>query len=188
MRVLVLAAVGCFAALPVRAEEPRLRLPYFDWGACPLERCMYQAWQAVRPTTVWRQRNHASPVAFRVAKGEWVEAVTGVVITYKPGLSKVLAPMTLGQHPDPSVAVVPGDILLTLHYAGEGYDLFWFKGRTYADQIASDKPDPDPPDPTLTVQVLSRPRSIWWVKVSNKKNEVGWTDHAHNFRNVSLSE
>ena len=77
--------------------------------------------------------------------GEWVEGITGVVITSRPGISKVLSPMMLGDNP--SVRVSPGEVLYTLHYMGEGYDLFWFRGRTYSDQIAGDKPDPDPPPP-----------------------------------------
>jgi hypothetical protein len=186
MRALALSAAALFVAVLVQAEDPGPRLPFLDWGACPFEGCTYRRWQAVRVTTVWRERDHASPVAYSIGSGEWVEGLTGVVITYKPGVSKVLAPMTLGQ--GASVVVAPGDILLTLHYLGEGYDLFWFKGLTYQDQIASDKPDPDPPAPELKVQVVSRARTAWWVKVMNKKRQIGWTDQTRNFAHMDALE
>ena len=77
-----------------------------------------------------------------------------------------------------------GELLYTLHYLGEGFDLFWYKGQVYSDQIASDKPDPDPPPPDLNVQVLSRPHYVWWAKVRHKDGRTGWTNEPHKFGNV----
>jgi len=114
--------------------------------------------------------------------GEWVEGITGVVITSRPGISKVLSPMMLGDNP--SVRVSPGEVLYTLHYMGEGYDLFWFRGRTYSDQIAGDKPDPDPPPQDLKIQIVSRPQYVWWAKIKNGKGQIGWTDQTHRFTHV----
>ena len=186
MRRLSLAALAIAAATTGSRADNGPQLPYFDWGACPFEGCTYRSWKAERPTTVWLHRDRKGPVAFQVKPGEWLEGITGVVITYKPGVSKVLAPMTLGN--DVTVAVVPGDLLYTLHYAGEGFDLFWFNGKTYADQIASDTPDPDPPPSHLTIQVISRPRCVWWVKVRNAKGQVGWTDQTKNFSHMDQFE
>jgi hypothetical protein len=163
----------------------RLRLPYYDWGACPFEGCTYRAWKVVRPTIVWKERDYQSPAEYRLDPGEWVEGVTGVVITYQPGLSEVLAPVSLGY--GPSVSVVPGDMLLTLHPLGEGHSLFWFKGRTYSDeidQIASDEPEPDAPPWRHKIRFISSPLSAWWVKVKNEKGQVGWTDQTRNFENM----
>lgn len=185
MRAQALVAIPLFAVLG-STDVSRLQLPYLDWGACPFECCTYRSWQAVRPTMVWKQRDYQSPLAYPIAADEWVEGLTGVVITYQPGLSKVLVPMTLGR--GPSVSVVAGDILLTLHYAGEGYDLFWFKGRTYSDQIAANEPDADPPSAELKIQVISRPLEVWWVKVKNKKGQVGWTDQTRNFAHMDRCE
>jgi hypothetical protein len=183
-RAALLAAV--LSAVVGASEATHLQLPYYDWGACPSECCTYRAWQAIRPTDVRRSRQHESPLAFRVQAGEWVQGLTGVVITYKAGVSKVLVPMTLGENP--SVAVAPGDVLLTLHYLGEGYDLFWFKGRTYSDQIASAEPDADPPEPGLRIQVITRPQTVWWVKVKNKNGQVGWTDQTEVFAHMDRCE
>ena len=126
-------------------------------------------------------------MVFTIKKDEWVTAETGVVITYKAGITKVLKPMKLGYQEgqrEPSLEVEHGDILYILHYAGEGFDLFWFKGKKYYDQIASDKPDPNPPSPELNVQVISRPEADWWVRVKNKKGQTGWIKNPPYFENA----
>jgi hypothetical protein len=157
----------CLPASSQQAARPPM--PFYDWGACPFEGCVYRNWKATRPVTVWTDR-HRRHVAFTIGPGEWVRGLTGVVITSQPGVSKVLVRMTVGA--DRSVNVSPGDLLYTLHYAGEGYDLFWFKGKTYSDQISGD-PDPDPPPPGIKIQIISRPRCLWWVKIRNAKGQVG---------------
>jgi hypothetical protein len=155
-------------------------MPFYDWGACPFEGCTYRRWQALQHVTVWNTRNHRQ-IAFTIKSGEWVRGITGVVVTTRPGISKVLEKMTVGE--GPSVAVSPGDLLYTLHYVGEGYDLFWFQGRTYSDQISGDR-DPDPPPPGTKIQIISRPQAVWWVKVRNAKGQVGWTDQTDRFTNM----
>jgi hypothetical protein len=62
-------------------------------------------------------------------------ALTGVEITTKAGRIKVLKPIELGYAEGikyPAIKAVPGE---TLHYLGEGFDLFWYKGKIYSDQI-----------------------------------------------------
>src|SRR5690348_16226743 len=94
------------------AQHP---MPFYDWGACPFEGCVYRNWKATRRVTVWTNR-HRRHVAFTIEPGEWVRGLTGVVITTQPGVSKVLVRMTVGA--DHSVNVSPGDLLYTLQYAG----------------------------------------------------------------------
>lgn len=91
-------------------------LPFYDWGACPFEGCTYRRWEAVKSVTVWtgRDRRH---VAFTIKPKEWTSGITGVVITTRPGISKVLVKMTLGNKA--KVALAPGDLLYTLHDLGE---------------------------------------------------------------------
>jgi hypothetical protein len=163
-----------------RQQAARPPMPFYDWGACPFEGCMYRKWKATKPVTVWTNRGRRH-VAFTIKPGEWIRGLTGVVITSQPGVSKVLVKMILGA--DRSVNVSPGDLLYTLHYAGEGYDLFWFEGKTYSDQISGD-PDPDPPPPGIKIQIISRPKCVWWVKIRNAKGQVGWTDQTDRFTNM----
>ncbi len=165
------------AATRPPAQPP---VPFYDWGACPFEGCTYRRWKAVSPVTVWTGRDHHQ-VAFIVKQGEWIRGVTGVVITTRPGVSKILVKMTLGNKA--KVELAPGDLLYTLHYLGEGYDLFWFRGKTYSDQISGD-PDPDPPPPGTEIQIVSRPEYVWWVKVRSAKGQVGWTDQTKRFTNM----
>jgi hypothetical protein len=178
-----MATFGAFAS-----EKPPL--PYYDWNACPFECCTYRAWRAKAPVKVYRTRTTKSESAFEVGKGEWVRALTGVVVTYRYGVTKVLKPITLGYrvtYPvegDPQLSLQPGELLYTLHYLGEGFDLFWYRGKVYSDQIASHKPDPDPPSPELNLQVLSRPHDVWWAKVRRKDGSVGWTNEPHKFGNI----
>jgi len=84
----------------------------------------------------------------------------------------------------PVLSLQPGELVYTLHYLGEGSELFWYKGQVYSDQISAGKPDPDPPPPQLNVQVLSLPKYTWWAKITNKAGDVGWTNETHKFGNV----
>ncbi len=85
--------------------------------------------------------------------------------------------------PEPMLKLKPGELLYTLHYTGEGFDLFWYKGKLYTDQIAADKPDPDPPPPDLDLQILSRPLDNWWIKIKTKDGKVGWMKDPPYFEN-----
>jgi hypothetical protein len=170
-------------------EKPKL--PYFDWGACPFEGCTYREWEANAPVIAYKSRSTKAEVAFHVQKGERVDGVTGVVITYQFGISKVLKPTTLGYTPKgskPELNLKPGELLYTLHYAGEGWDLFWYKGKVYTDQINANDPLSGPPPPGLIVQVLTSPKIVWWVKIKNKSGAVGWTTETERFDHMDKFE
>ena len=131
--------------------------------------------------TAYTQPAGGAEVAFTIRSGEWVTAETGFVVTTKMGVTKVLKPVTLGYphegddpNPKPVLNLEPGELLYTLHYLGEGYDVFWYKGRLYSDQISSPEPDPDPPPPSRILQVLSRPDEAWWIKVRSEGDQIGW--------------
>ncbi len=158
-------------------------LPFYDWGACPFEGCTYRRWEAIKPVTVWTGRDHHH-VAFTIKPKEWTRGITGVVITVRPGITRVLVKMTLGDKPQ--VALAAGDLLYTLHDLGEGYDLFWFHGKTYSDQISGEADD-GPPPAGAQIQIISRPEYVWWVKVRNAKGQVGWTDQTDRFTNMDQS-
>jgi hypothetical protein len=66
------------------AEMPPL--PYEHWGACPFECCTYRRWISRADLNAQRYRDNRSPIALRIRKGEVVEAITGLVITRKPGI------------------------------------------------------------------------------------------------------
>ena len=129
-----------------------------------------------------KSRSEKSPEAFRVGKSTKVKAITGVVITKKYGVTKVLKPMTVTENENKNsgtVPIKPGDIFYTLHYLGEGYDLFWFRGKVYSDQISS---------PNDSILIESRPDVDWWAKIVNPKGQTGWTNELGAFDHVDACE
>jgi hypothetical protein len=176
------------AALPALGQELP-PLPYVDWGACPFECCTYRLWKA-KEVVAYVEPKEGASIAFTIKKTQQVTAETGFVVTSKPGITKILEPIKLGFDNDskdpalkPLLDLKPGELLYTLHYLGEGFDLFWYKGKVYSDQISSDKPDSDPPAPQLKLQVLSRPVVAWWVKVKTMEGRVGWIKDPAYFEN-----
>jgi LysM repeat protein len=152
-----------FAQLP--------KLPYMDVGACPFECCTYRQWTANEDTALLKTMNDNSPVAFRIKKGEKVTGVTGVVITTKAGIVKALRNTTIDE-----IEKVPfnaGEILYLLTYRGEGYYRTWYKGRYLFDSYYN---NPD-------VKQISDPELVWWVKIKNRKGQIGWTKLPENFDN-----
>jgi hypothetical protein len=141
------------------------RVPYEDWGACPFECCTYRKWSVNKDTPVKSGRSDAAPVVFVAKAGDWVTAITGIVITTTPGKSVVKVPMTLG-----SLPAVPGDVLELFTYQGEGFYKAWFKGQLLDGVEAYG-------DIVLTVM----PVSVWWVKMSDSTGKVGWTRETGNF-------
>lgn len=148
-----------------------LKLPYIDAGACPFECCTYRQWVANRDTVLLKNMSNNSPIAFRVRKGEKVTGMTGVVITTKAGVVKVLKNTTIDE--EGKVRVNTGDILYLLTYLGEGYYRTWYKGRI---EVGSYYENPN-------VKQISEPEAIWWVKIKNRKGQIGWTKLPENFDN-----
>jgi len=124
-------------------------------GACPFECCTYRQWTANAPIIVLTARRRNAPVAFRLKAGETVQGLTGVVVTTRAGAAKVFRATTVGAR---RAKASPGDQLLLLHYQGEGYWKFWFRGRIDSDQL----PDTNEhaPDSVLDVRIVNHPRTV----------------------------
>ena len=142
-------------------------MPYEDYGACPFECCTYRRWIATKDTAIQSDRNGNSPIFFNVNRGEWVTALTGVVITTVPGKAKVLRPTTINGIPAQN-----GETVYLLTYQGEGVYEIWYKGKKW-------EPYPD----MSTLEILERPESTWWVQTKNNKGQVGWSRESDNFDN-----
>jgi len=164
-------------------EQPQL--PYYDWGACPFECCTYREWKAPDRVKAYADYRDEAAVIFEIDKGEWFTALTGVVITYKVGITKVLKPVEMGYANGvkyPAIKAVPGDTLYKLHYLGEGFVLFWYKGKIYSDQFPPET-SPNPPSAENKIQTITRPEVGWWVKIKNKKGQIGWINVLVYFEN-----
>jgi hypothetical protein len=110
-----------------------------------------------------------APVSFRLKAGEKVVGMTGVVITTQPGVVRVLKNTRLQ-----NVPLKRGDELLLLTNIGEGFSKIWYKGRIF---------EGDPYDEAIYKTIRER-RSIWWVKVKNRKGQIGWSRQPENFGNI----
>ena len=176
LRTLLLRIVfpSLLLATSVYAQKSQPPANYADNGACPFECCTYRRWSVVKDTVIYKQRSESSGVAFRVRKGEHVTGITGVVITLTPGKAVVRKATTIGEGRR-QAKLKPGDVLYLLHYLGEGFFRIWFNGRIYDNEM------PDPSDANSKINVLNQPKTVWWMKVKNSRNQVGWTRQNDNF-------
>lgn len=189
LAVVLLCCTLTAGAAPVARQSRSMRPPrmYADFGACPFECCLYRRWGVNADTVFYRGRSARSRVAFRARKGEHVEGLTGVVITVKPGVVRVKKEMTLGSG-ERKVKARPGDVLYLLHYMGEGIYKFWLRGRVYEDempyqprmrQLAEDEVKA-----RELIEFVNEPETVWWMKVRNRRGQVGWTRQNRHFDDV----
>jgi len=153
---------------PPKTDTRSAATAFEDRGACPFECCEYRDWIAEAGVDAHQEMRENSAKVFRVKKGERVKALTGVVITTKPGRARVSRPISLeGRRAN------VGDIVELLTYAGEGA----YKLRYHGALIEPNAGYSD----SLTIQ--TEPKSIWWVKLKNKRGQIGWTNKPDSFGN-----
>jgi hypothetical protein len=147
-------------------------LPFYDWGACPYETCAYRQWTAHRSVTVydtWKPDRH--PIA-QLAAGDHVTGITGVVVTFKPGL--ILMNRDL-----PERDLRRGDTVLTYAYRGEGFSAVWFKGRYYSSFDISFAKLPDGTGcggAHCAATYMDLGRKSWWAEVKLTSGRTGWVE------------
>ena len=159
-------------ALLIGSDKPDM--PFIDAGACPFECCHYGSWTARQSVPARQTRNQRSPVAFTIVRGEKVAALTGVVVTYKPGVVRMLKPKQLG-----NVRVPAGAVLYVLHRGGEGTALFWYQGKPYWGELYAETIHKG--DENYPWDVESLPVTEWWVKVQTPRGATGWILNPTNF-------
>jgi hypothetical protein len=158
---------ACFSVVEAAAQNPPA--PYSDRGACPFECCTYRRWTVEKATIVHSAMSDTSAVAFRLARGERVRGVTGVVITSQPGIAEALKATV-----QDGVRLRRGDRVYLYTDLGEGFVKGWFKGRFFQAEVL---------DPEL-FKIVRQPRSVWWVKVRNKQGKIGWSRQPEHFGNM----
>lgn len=147
------------------AEPP---IPFEDPGACPFEGCTYREWVTTASVKVLMDRRDDAPVAFELAAGDHVTAVTGVVIVTSPGIVEFSEPTDVDATDGP-IHMLPGETLYLLTNLGEGYVKGWAHGRLYTDVDAT------------AVRAKRIASYTWWVQVRNAKGQIGWTRHPEAF-------
>jgi hypothetical protein len=164
-----LLGLGIFLILSSQIIAQTLKLPYKDVGACPFECCTYRQWTAKKNLILYKNMSESSPIAFRVTKGEKVTGMTGVVITTVAGKAEILKNQTLESS---KVQVKKGDTLFLLTYLGEGWFRIWYQGKFFEDDGYANG-----------IKILSMPKAVWWVKIKNRKGQIGWTKSSDEFNN-----
>jgi hypothetical protein len=169
LKYVILIAIGFVLCNNSFAQTPKL--PFKDFGACPFECCQYRAWTANKDTVIYKEMRDNSSVAFQIKRREKVTGLTGVVITTKSEQVKALKNFMMDNG---KIPIKKGDILYTLTYRGEGFYLISYKGKNFDDEIFDE----------AKLKVLSQPKSVWWVKIKNRKGQIGWTRLPENFDNM----
>ena len=158
-------------------------VPYVDKGACPFEGCVYREWVANSVVMMRTERSQTASLAYNVRKGERVTALTGVVITIKPGLVLFRESINLVSDSG-TLHIKAGEALFLLTYRGEGSTKAWFQGKIYdnvegADAFYDSRCESDPS--RCAGRIVERPVSEWWVQIRNGGGKIGWTKETDKF-------
>lgn len=170
--------------IPESAGIDNPPIPYEDHGACPFEGCVYREWVVSKDTSIYKDKERNSPIVFAVKRGERVTAVTGVVVTTKPGKVEVLKDTFLE-----SVGKVhKGDIIYLLTYKGEGFWKVWYKGKLFEASfpIVTQPGAEWRREESKDFRLIQENQSIWWVELKNNNGQIGWSNQPENFDNKDL--
>lgn len=156
-------------ASPFAAAQERPPANFENWGVCPFECCQYRDWIADADIPVHESRSDQSAVIFHLHPQEKFRALTGVVVTEKPGVVLIDKPVQDGYvqgNDKPQLTLNAGDKIYMLSPLGEGAYLFWYQGKVYSSgtDLAA-MPGADGKAARMT----------WWKQVKNKAGKQGWT-------------
>ena len=158
-------------------------MPFEDVGACPFEGCVYREWTVESPVNVRTARRQGAPIAFTLSKGDRVQAITGIVVTTRPGRVQFRQPIDLSTTSG-LIKINPGETLYLLTYHGEGVTTGWFKGRLYDEVDGQEFFNGLCGRRTIcNGTIVEKPRTVWWVRVRNKARVTGWTNEPEKFGN-----
>ncbi len=134
---------------------PRPALPFYEWKVCPGEGCQYGRWTARKAVAAYDTYKASRRLIARISKGDVVEGLTGVVITYRPGVIRL-------DRDRPEEGLHSGDEVLTYTYRGEGDSAAWSKGKFYSDfDIAA-------------ATSVDQGNKVWWAQVKFEDGCTAW--------------
>ena len=136
-------------------------LPFVTYGACPFEWCQYDICYADTTAVARDSTSVGSPVAFTIAEGQPLLAVTGIVIA-----------TALGEAPHACISGARNPngarVYLTC-YVGEGF----YEGYCEGTRVSVDARGCDMTSPDLQ----------WWVLMQDGEGRLGWVLNP-DFRNL----
>ena len=171
LRLITLTAL---AFLPTRlaSQSKPPALPFFDWNACPFEACVYRQWTARRSITVydtWKQGRH---MIATLVKDDKVVALTGVVITFKPGVIRMDRDLS-------DQGLKRGDLILTYTYKGEGFSAVSVGGTFDPSYDISFAKWPDGQGcggEHCAATYVDLGRKEWWAQIKLQSGRTGWVN------------
>lgn len=152
--------------------QPAPTLPFFDWDACPFEGCAYGEWTAGEVVEVFDTWEPSRKRIATLPAKAVVTGVSGVVITYKPGVIRLTQDL-------PQDDLWRGDTILTYTYRGEGFSAAWFKGRFYREYDITFAKWPDGSGclgKDCAANYVDLGEKAWWAKVKMRSGVVGWVN------------
>jgi hypothetical protein len=147
-------------------------LPYVDRDACPFEGCAYREWTARKSAIVYDTWEEKRRQVARISVGEKVTGLTGVVITFRPGVIRMDRDL-------PEQHLKRGDTILTYTYKGEGFAAVWFKGIFYSEFDISFTKWPDGGGcggAHCAATYTDLGKITWWAQVRLSSGRMGWVD------------
>jgi hypothetical protein len=161
------AALVCVMAF---GQTPAL--PRFDWGECPGEYCRYGAWTVQQPVTLFNTYKAGRHPVGRLAAGEKVTGMTGVVITYEPGVIRMDRDL-------PDAGLRRGETFLTYGYPTEGFSAVLVHGKylPWFDISFAKWPDfSGCGNEHCAATVVDLGRKAWWAQVKLASGRTGWVE------------
>ena len=147
-------------------------LPFYDWGACPYEACVYGKWTAYRPVTVYDTWKHGRRPIAELAAGDRVTGIRGAVVTLEPGTIRMDRDL-------PEQGLQRGDTILTYAFRGEGFSAVWFKGKYHPEFDISFAKWPDGTGcggAHCAATYTDLGKKSWWAEVKLSSGQTGWVE------------
>jgi len=156
-------------------------LPYYDWNVCPFEGCAYREWTARKPIVVYDTWKAERRSVAKLLKGEKVVGLTGVVITFRPGVIRMDRDL-------PEAGLQRGDTVLVYTNRGEGVASAWFKGRFYPEFDLSFARGPADSGcrGVHCAGTYTSGEYSWWARVKMRRGMIGWVAAAGTFDGQDL--
>jgi hypothetical protein len=160
------------AAVAVANAAGPPALPLLDWNACPFEGCAYRRWTALEQVNVYDTWKQGRKRIAQLSKGDAVVALTGVVITVRPGVIRMDRDL-------PEQTLKRGDTILTYAYRGEGLSAAWFHGRYYSEFDISFVKWLDGSGcggKHCAGTYVDVGQKLWWAQVQLSSRRIGWVN------------
>ena len=162
---------------------------YVDEGACPFECCHYGKWKVHSATWLFAKPDKSSRKILQIPAGKKVIAVTGKVITTKPGAVDVVRPFVDEYS---HIHYTPGDRIAVYTYLGEGFFKIWHNGTFHEAEIPFILHGHGGFVKCAEEQTCwgrgTLPESEWWIQLKTQSGSIGWTNQPENFGNKDACE